>query len=51
MDDLLSIALSDSDSDASQPPDDRARRTQQTEAAFQAVKATYRPRVENGDVR
>ena len=51
---LLAINLSDSEdsSEASKPKQaqTRAEKTAQSEAGFQAVKASYRPKVENGEV-
>lgn len=45
---ILNIALSDSDADDT--PAKPGRRTDQTESAFQEVKASYSVRVENGNV-
>lgn len=47
-DGIFNIALSDSD--AEETPAKPARRTDQTEAAFQEVKASYSARIENGNV-
>lgn len=47
---LFNIALSDSESDSSQKAAAPRDRTGQTEDAFQAVRAAYRPKVENGEV-
>lgn len=47
-DGILNIALSDSDSE--QPTAKSTRRTDQTEAEFQAVKASYSVKIENGNV-
>ena len=49
---LFNIALSDSEESSSTPKEakSRAEKTAQSEADFQAVKATYRPKIENGEV-
>jgi hypothetical protein len=48
---LLSIALSDSDSDQQAcASSTKASRTGQTEEEYQAVKRSYRVKVENGNV-
>jgi hypothetical protein len=45
MDGLLNIEISDDERD-----NQRAKRTGQNEQDFQAIRATYRPKVENGNV-
>lgn len=45
MDGLLNIEISDDEQEAK-----KAKRTGQTEEDFQAIRATYRPKVENGNV-
>lgn len=45
MDGLLNIEISDDEQEAK-----KARRTGQTEEDFQAIRATYRPKIENGNV-
>lgn len=51
---LFAIALSDSDADESQKAQDKLaaarRRTEQTEEEYQAVKDSYRTKIENGNV-
>jgi hypothetical protein len=48
-DGLLNIEISDDEADKNE--DKAARRTEQTEADFQAVKRGYHAKVENGNVR
>lgn len=46
---IFNIALSDSDAEET-PAEKTARRTDQSESDFQAVKATYSAKIENGNV-
>lgn len=47
----MAISLSDSeDENTKTDAHPRAKKTAQSEEAFQAVKAEYRPKVENGEV-
>ena len=50
---LMAISLSDSEDELSQENSDmhpRERKNQQSEAAFQAIRDEYKPKIENGDV-
>lgn len=47
--DLFGIAISD-DEETVAKQQEREARTTQTEAAFQAVRAGYQPKLENGEV-
>ncbi len=52
---LLNFGISDSEDSSSTSPaaettQSREDKTAQSEAAFQAVKAAYRPKLENGEV-
>ena len=48
--DLLAITLSDSEPDQDAVTTESVDRTALSEPAFQALKSTYRPKVQNGEV-